>query len=304
MIMHQIIKKAFTLIELLVVIAIIGILSGLIVVSMSGVTEKATIAKAQVFSNSLRNSLMLNLVSEWNFDGLASAYIGQTIYDSWSGGNNGTLTSTTADVNNKLSTDCISGKCLYFDGDDYVIMPSTASLNNLTGAISIWVKISQQVNATYTCYTFISTVPNAQNLGWKFEYMYNSGNMLISLRKWATEVGASRTFTIPVNKWTHLVTSWNGTYNTFYFNGVAATPNSLVSPTAGAHTPMIGADSRGVSSEQYFRGYMDDLRVFNAPISSSKAKEIYFAGLSSLLINSNIDIKEYREKINSIATNE
>jgi hypothetical protein len=49
---------------------------------------------------------------------------------------------------------------------------------------------------------------------------------------------------------------------------------------------------------------MDDLRVFNAPISSSKAKEIYFAGLSSLLINSNIDIKEYREKINSIATNE
>ena len=52
--MNKFIKQAFTLIELLVVIAIIGILSGLIVVSMSGVTQKATIAKAQVFSNSLR----------------------------------------------------------------------------------------------------------------------------------------------------------------------------------------------------------------------------------------------------------
>ena len=49
--MHKIKQLAFTLIELLVVIAVIGILSGLIVVSMSGVTNKATIAKAQVFSN-------------------------------------------------------------------------------------------------------------------------------------------------------------------------------------------------------------------------------------------------------------
>jgi prepilin-type N-terminal cleavage/methylation domain-containing protein len=63
--MNKLLRQAFTLIELLVVIAIIGILSGLIVVSMSGVTQKANIAKAQVFSNSLRNSLMLIIVGEW-----------------------------------------------------------------------------------------------------------------------------------------------------------------------------------------------------------------------------------------------
>ncbi|MDD5569203.1 MAG: prepilin-type N-terminal cleavage/methylation domain-containing protein [Candidatus Pacebacteria bacterium] len=45
--MHKI--KAFTLIELLVVIAIIGILSGLIIVGMSGATQKATIAKRRLF---------------------------------------------------------------------------------------------------------------------------------------------------------------------------------------------------------------------------------------------------------------
>jgi prepilin-type N-terminal cleavage/methylation domain-containing protein len=67
--MRRINISAFTLIELLVVIAIIGILSALIIVGMSSTTQKATIAKAQVFSNSLRNSLMNNLISEWKFNG-------------------------------------------------------------------------------------------------------------------------------------------------------------------------------------------------------------------------------------------
>ena len=62
-------KKAFTLIELLVVIAVIGILSGLIVVSMGGITTKANIAKLQVFSNSIKNSLMSDFVAEYRLDG-------------------------------------------------------------------------------------------------------------------------------------------------------------------------------------------------------------------------------------------
>ena len=61
-------RTAFTLIELLVVIAIIGILSGLIIVSVSGAAQKATIAKAQIFSNSLRNSLMMNMVAEFKLE--------------------------------------------------------------------------------------------------------------------------------------------------------------------------------------------------------------------------------------------
>jgi len=85
--MNKLLKQAFTLIELLVVIAIIGILSGLIVVSMGNMNQKATIAKAQVFSNSLRNSLMANIVSEWKMDEGSGA----TVNDTWGGLNNSTL---------------------------------------------------------------------------------------------------------------------------------------------------------------------------------------------------------------------
>ena len=75
--MSKLIKQAFTLIELLVVIAIIGILSGLIVVAMGGVTQKATIAKSQIFSNSLRNSLMLDILAQYTFDDITD-YISST----------------------------------------------------------------------------------------------------------------------------------------------------------------------------------------------------------------------------------
>jgi prepilin-type N-terminal cleavage/methylation domain-containing protein len=51
-------KKAFTLIELLVVIAIIGILSGVIIVSMNGATNAATDAVRKNDISSLRKALL------------------------------------------------------------------------------------------------------------------------------------------------------------------------------------------------------------------------------------------------------
>ncbi|MFA5431278.1 MAG: type II secretion system protein [Candidatus Paceibacterota bacterium] len=115
--MNKLLKTAFTLIELLVVIAIIGILSGLIVVSMSGVTEKANIAKSQVFSNSLRNSLMINTVSQYNFNDISDAKIGTNpvaadIKDSW-GSNNGTSVGGNPII--RGGSDCVTGKCMEFN---------------------------------------------------------------------------------------------------------------------------------------------------------------------------------------------
>lgn len=61
-------SKSFTLIELLVVIVIIGILAGIIIISTTSSIEKANIAKAHSFSNTIKNELFFNLVSEWTFD--------------------------------------------------------------------------------------------------------------------------------------------------------------------------------------------------------------------------------------------
>jgi|WetSurMetagenome_2_1015567.scaffolds.fasta_scaffold222221_2 prepilin-type N-terminal cleavage/methylation domain-containing protein len=139
--MSKLFKKAFTLIELLVVIAIVGILSGLIVVSMSGMTQKAVVAKARIFSSSLRNSLMINLVSDWKLDDAS----GTVAADTW-GTNNGTLTSfadTTAgygDANTSgwvSSSNCVFNTCLKFDGtDDRIVFGSATKYSQYT--IEVW----------------------------------------------------------------------------------------------------------------------------------------------------------------------
>ncbi|MFA5013810.1 MAG: type II secretion system protein, partial [Candidatus Paceibacterota bacterium] len=142
---------AFTLIELLVVIAIIGILSALIVVGMNSTTQKATIAKAQVFANSLRNSLMSDLISEWKLDAKSVSGPPYTTTDTW-----GTNTGTLMDVDNacsfsgtlkcpQLATNCPSGNCFSFDGiDDYVDLGAGANtdLRNTSFTFSAFIKTS------------------------------------------------------------------------------------------------------------------------------------------------------------------
>ena len=78
-------NKSFTLIELLVVIVIIGILAGVIIVSTSSSISKASIAKSKVFSESLRNELILNLKMEFSFDSIEGSSAPYTTNDDWGG---------------------------------------------------------------------------------------------------------------------------------------------------------------------------------------------------------------------------
>jgi prepilin-type N-terminal cleavage/methylation domain-containing protein len=60
--------KAFTLIELLVVIAIIGLLSSVVLVSTSGLRDRAEITKIMQWAKSLNSLLGSQAAGIWNFD--------------------------------------------------------------------------------------------------------------------------------------------------------------------------------------------------------------------------------------------
>jgi len=291
--MNKLIKQAFTLIELLVVIAIIGILSGLIVVAMGGVTTKANIAKAQIFSNSLKNSLMLNLVSEWKLDGNAN--------DSWSGSNNGTWYGSgggaNTSANYRPSSECVSGQCLDFDGtDDYVEMPYSSSLDFGTGDFSIatWLKTTKTSN-----YQLIFARDlNATGNGIVLLTAITSG----VFRNWVAGVSLNGTIPITNGQWNYVLLTRKSGVISQYING-----NFDVSLSAAGNVNMANNNKIRIGATEtasiYYQldGLEDDVRIYNVTLPTSQIKEQYYIGLNKLLASGSISKLEYIKRINETA---
>ncbi|MFA5431899.1 MAG: LamG-like jellyroll fold domain-containing protein [Candidatus Paceibacterota bacterium] len=284
-------RIAFTLIELLVVIAIIGILSGLIVISMSGVTQKATMAKAQVFSNSLRNSLMMNLLSEWKLNGNAN--------DSW-GLVGGVLSGFSFDSTDgwRSGTQCASSEgCLQFGGNDYINFGNAISKDEVT--VSFW------ANRTAVGTQGGSYFAKGGYLSSGFATYDDTFTASSSLGVFAT-IAMSST----LNKWENhtLVIRNSSPYLKHYINGVldatgyAETPAKFGSIITSSDF-LLGYNAIG-GVQRYFNGFMDDMRIYNVAMTNYLIKEQYYFGLNELLIKGKINKGEYLSRINSMAKNE
>ncbi|MFA5431888.1 MAG: LamG-like jellyroll fold domain-containing protein [Candidatus Paceibacterota bacterium] len=297
--MNKLIKQAFTLIELLVVIAIISILSGLIVVSMSGVTQKANIAKAQVFSNSLRNSLMMNIVSEWKFEEGS----GQDVIDSWGRVSSCTLgSSTEVDINDPTRTTlgCVYGNCLSFDGsDDYVDCGNQEVLKALSRANqdsswSYWFKTSTggEVIGKYQPFQFIVSATS----GKLSSFIYNGSSHLIGSPWQGDSI-------VNDDKWHYVVFAVDRSgYFFVYLDGVIEGSPCNISSHAGenwAETANLYIGVRNPGSSP-FSGLVDDIRIYNAVILTSQIKEQYYTGLNNLFTNSIISKEEYINRVDEM----
>lgn len=298
--MNDKLKTAFTLIELLVVLAIVGILSGLIIVGMNGMIQKANVAKGQVFSSSLRNTLLANLISEWKFDELTTAVNGTIIQDSWSEGRTGTL--STGDALDKLKNgdNCVFGKCLQFDGTDDYITIAAFPLTGTVISLDAWVKIQ---NKAATGSTILGDAAQSTTVGFIYTYRGSNNNTLA----WQyadgsiAAVGSSSSFFNGYdNTWvlaTIVCDYANKTIN-FYRNGAFVNSVSMSGTPVFPSTSRVRYLGRYSTSHTYaLLGYMDDLRIYNAAIPSSQIRQEYYLGLNRLLANGKISNEEYETRI-------
>jgi prepilin-type N-terminal cleavage/methylation domain-containing protein len=286
---------AFTLIELLVVIAIIGILSGLIIVTMSGVTDRANIAKSQVFSNSLKNALMLNLVSEWKFDQVNSPSTNQTP-DLWSS-NNCTLSGTT--LPQLQTSGCVSGNCLSFDGlTSYLNCGNGINLNIREGiTLSFWIKPNDLVG----CRDILEKADNYE----PYRLYIQDDFVVFQL----SQEGGTRRFAqtaagVVSTNWQNVVATYNKSSVNFYINGVSK-ENIGSTPTYSLRitTYDLYIGRRYSFNSCYFKGLLDDVRIYNAAIPTSQIKEQYYIGLNNLLAGGSISSEEYQSRLSLIAKN-
>jgi len=308
--MNKLLKKAFTLIELLVVIAIIGILSGLIVVAMGGITNSANIAKGKVFSNSLRNALMMNLVSEWKFDGsgVADGGAATTAYtqDNWSGGNNLTINGDSPIVYS--GSNCVYNSCLYFDGNSYLSVNENSSLDITNGiTLEAWVNVTSLQNNNYEY--IIRKYATDPNQGTLYGLSMGYGDATVKFFIWTQNYSGCQTFSstgsagaLTLNQWYHVTATYDSVAGLIriFING--ALNNSTSSITGAIRTT---SNPLYISHRQdgtlYFNGYMDNVRLYNAAIPTSMIQEQYYAGLNNLLSKGEITGEEYSQRLESFA---
>jgi prepilin-type N-terminal cleavage/methylation domain-containing protein len=282
-------NKSFTLIEILVVIVVIGIISSFIIVGLSSVSGKANIAKGQAFSNSLRNSLLMNLVSEWKLDGNAN--------DSW-GTNNGTNNGATS-----VSSGCIQGSCYSFNGtSNFIEIPHNANLKPTT-------KITFSAWASTTDWYVTDKRILSCTEGGGYNINLNQNNGWVSLYVNGGYMTPAFYTTAPSSGWHFFLTTYDGRYLKTYLDGVYKNQYD-----AGATFPITyvnnnsliigGEASTGTGcAGGYFTGNIDNVIIYNDAIPTSQIQQNYFIGLNKLFKNKGIVLNEFNQRLTELKSN-
>ena len=270
-------------------------------ISTSSSIDKANFAKAQAFSKTVQNELLLNLVSEWTFDNASN--IGE---DTW-GNNHGTLYNfanpATSTSGLASANECVFGTCLKFDGtNDYVDTNTYFEGGNKT--ISLWINpsnVSDDYNGVLGDWWWsVDTGGEQDNLGLHLNKVYTRSFSDNTNIEGGLEASS---YSVTANSWLYIVLVTSQT-SVLYLNGSNLASNAIII-TGQNHlkTILIGIWRANGSADfsRPFNGLIDDIRIYNTSLSSSQIRQNYIAGLDSLLSKGSISKQDYSRRLSELA---
>jgi hypothetical protein len=204
-------------------------------------------------------------VGYWSFD---EGY-GTTAHDESGQGNDGAITGALW----KGEEECVSGKCLYFDGldsgnGDYVSLPFSSSMSSSEFTINAWIK-----KATSSKQQSIF-----HNGNWYSMHIFSSDKTRFLTGDYSDSLYSDKV--LNNNDWYYLsmTRESNGTAKT-YINGTLEKTDNLDAMT------MSGTSYIGCVDDGYglcFNGYIDDVKIYPYARSVDQIKQDYLAGSAGI----------------------
>lgn len=206
------------------------------------------------FTTQAASTIVPGLVASYSFNEAS----GTTIVDASGRGNNGTISGATRNAAGK------SGAGIDFDGiNDFITVNDAPSLDLTTGmTLEAWVRP--------TVSTAWRTVILKERPGQLTYALYSStdtnrpsGHVFIGGDR---EVRGSSQ--LPVNTWTHLATTYNGSAIVIYVNGVVAGTAARTGLISTSNNPLrIGGNAVW---NEYYQGRIDEVRVYNRSLTQAE----------------------------------
>jgi len=211
-------------------------------------------------------------VAYWKFD----EGQGPTVQDSSTNNHDGTLganSSASSDDPTWITEDqCVSGKCLRFDGGDFVNVGQNINLSSGKISAGVWIR-PQSVNANQV---FIGQEQSTGPFGWSLRIDGNQQlSFVVNNSNWA------RTTQLPeLNKWSYVSGTFDGSVIKLYLNGnEVATTNYSGSVYQPDLDVMIG-NTPGFN--RFYNGALDEPRLYSYARSAAQVKEDFNQGAALL----------------------
>jgi hypothetical protein len=235
-------------------------------------------ANLTLINSSQNNKFTNGLVGFWSFNGPDINWATGVVSDVSGNGNNGkqiNMSTTTSPIAG------ISGQGLKFNGSNNSINVPDATSLNFDGSkdftISAWIKPTALDSSQR------DVVSKGDNSNWGYDFLTWTDNTfafrIIDTTPSAAEI---RVFTgaLTANQWQHVVGVYTANTNLkIYLNGVLANTtntDSSVSIRSSVGTSMsLGSFN---NSSQFFRGELDEIRIYNRALSGAEVFELYKAG--------------------------
>jgi len=197
------------------------------------------------------------LVGAWGFEEAG----GTTATDTSLAHNDGTLSNVTRGTGKY-------GAGLTFNGtSSWVTVPASSSLD-LGGAMTLeaWVNPTGLTANDFNTVMLRERTSNAMSYSL---YANNDNNRPSGhVSTGGTEVNTAGTAQIPLNAWTHLATTYDGSTLRLYVNGTLVSSKAVTGTIDASSLPLrIGGNNVW---HEYFKGTLDELRVYKRALSASE----------------------------------